>query len=409
MRQSRMFGFRFGFVSIMRSLLYLLVCTSLLLLSACNKEQPAATQQVPEVEIVEVIQKDVPIVHEWVGTTDGLVNATIRAQVTGYLIKQDYIEGDVVKKDQVLFEIDPRPFQAALDQAEGTLAQMRAQYNDAHANLLREKPLFDQGAISKQSLDTYVFADQSTEGQVLSAKAAVEKARLDLGFTKITSPIDGVAGIAKAQVGDLVGPSAQSGELTTVSTIDPIKVYYTINEQAYISWIKRFPSDPLSEARKLQIELILADGSVYPHKGKFYTIDREVDVRTGTLRVEALFPNPNNFLRPGQFVRARVLIDTKRGALLIPQRAVTELQGGYQVKVVGSENRVDIRSVKPGERYGSLWEIEDGLKAGERVIVEGVQKVKQGMVVNPKPFTSTSSAGPPEASTKPQPPATAGR
>ena len=405
-----MFGFRSGFGSIMRSPLYLLVCTSLLFLSACNKEQPVATRQPPEVEVVEVIQKDVPIVHEWVGTTDGLVNATIRAEVTGYLIKQDYNEGDVVKKDQVLFEIDPRPFQAALDQAEGTIVQMQAQYNDAHANLLREKPLFDQGAISKQSLDSYVFADQAAEGRVLSAKAAVEKARLDLGFTKITSPIDGVAGIAKAQVGDLVGPSVQGGELTTVSTIDPIKVYYTINEQAYISWMKRFPSDSLSEARKLQIELILADGSVYPHKGKFFTIDRQVDVRTGTLRVEALFPNPNNFLRPGQFVRARVLIDTKRGALLVPQRAVTELQGGYQVAVVGSENKVDIRSVKPGERYGSLWEIEDGLKPGERVVVEGIQKVKQGMVVNPKPVTPTSFVAVPEASPKPEHlPATAGR
>jgi membrane fusion protein, multidrug efflux system len=395
------FGIRSGFVIIMRSALCVLVCIAPLCLSACLKEQAAAPPRAPVVEIVEVVQKDVPIVHEWVGTTDGLVNATIRAEVTGYLIKQDYKEGDVVKKDQVLFEIDPRPFQAALDQAEGALTQMQAQYKDAHANFLREKPLFDQGAISKQSLDTYLFADQSAEGQVLSAKAAVEKARLDLGFTKITSPIDGVAGIAKAQVGDLVGPSVQGGELTTVSTIDPIKVYYSINEQAYISWMKRFPSDPLSEARKLQVELILADGSVYPYKGKFYTIDRQVDVRTGTLRVEALFPNPNNFLRPGQFVRARVLIDTKRKALLIPQRAVTELQGGYQVAVVDAENKVEIRNVKPGERYGSLWEIEDGLKSGERVVAEGIQKVKQGMVINPKPFTPASDAAAPQGSPNP--------
>ena len=405
-----MFGFRYGFGSIMRSPLHLLVCTSLFFLSTCSKEQPVATQQPPEVEIVEVIQKDVPIVHEWVGTTDGLVNATIRAEVTGYLTKQDYNEGDVVKKDRVLFEIDPRPFQAALDQAEGTLAQMEALYEDAHANLLRDKPLFDQGVLSKKSLDATVAAARSTKAQVLAAKAAVEKAQLDLGFTKIISPIDGVAGIAKAQIGDLVGPAVQGGELTIVSTIDPIKVYYTINEHAYIGWMKRFPSDSLSEAKKLQIELILEDGSLYPHKGKFYTIDRQVDVRTGTLRVEALFPNPNNFLRPGQFVRARVLIDTKRGALLIPQRAVTELQGGYQVAVVDSENKVDIRSVKPGERYDSLWEIEDGLKPGERVVVEGIQKVKQGMVVNPKPFTPTSSAAAPEASPKPEHlPATAGR
>ena len=230
----------------------------------------------------------------------------------------------------MLFEIDPRPFQAALDQAQGTLAQMEALYEDAHANLLRDKPLFDQDALARRDLDATVAAERSAEAQVLAAKAAVEKARLDLGFTKITSLIDGVAGLAKAQVGDLVGPAAQGGELTTVSTIDPIKVYYAINEQAYIDFMKRFPSDlasGLEQAQTAPVELILEDGSLYPYKGRFYAIDRQVDVRTGTLQVEALFPNPNNLLRPGQFARVRVLIDTKRGALLIPQRAVTELQG----------------------------------------------------------------------------------
>ena len=218
-----------------------------------------------------------------------------------------------------------------------------------------------------------------------------------MAFTKITSPIDGVAGIAKAQVGDLVGPAGQSGELTTVSTIDPIKVNFAVNEQTYIDFMKRFSTDfasGLEQAQKLQIELILEDGSLYPHKGKFYAIDRQVDVRTGTLRVEALFPNPNYFLRPGQFARVRVLIDTKKGALLIPQRAVTELQGMLPSgRGRTPDNKVDIRSVKPGERYGSLWEIEEGLKPGERVIAEGVQKVKQGMPVNPKPFAPASPAG----------------
>ena len=386
------FGIRFASIVIMRRTLWVLVCTAFLFLFACQKEQSATIPQPPVVEVADVVQKDIPIIHEWVGTTDGLINATIRAQVTGYLIKQDYKEGDQVEKGQVLFEIDPRPFQAALDQAQGTLAQRKAQYKDAHANRLRQKPLFDQGAISKQSLDSYVSADESADGQVLSAKAAVEKAQLDLGFTKITSPINGVSGLAKAQVGDLVGPAVQGGELTTVSTIDPIKVYYTINEQAYISWMKRFPSDSLAEAKKLQVELILDDGSIYPHKGKLYAIDRQVDVRTGTLRVEALFPNPNNFLRPGQFARVHVLIGTKEASLLIPQRAVTELQGGYQVVVVDTENKVDIRNVKPGERYGSLWEIQEGLEFGERVIVEGIQKVKPGMVVSAKPFSPTSEA-----------------
>ena len=406
------FEIGYKFVTIIRNGLLVFVCIALLWLSACSKEQPAALPP-PVVEVAEVVQKDVPIVDEWVGTTDGLVNATILAQVTGYLISQNYKEGDSVKKGQMLFEIDPRPFQAALDQAQGTLAQMEALYKDAHANLLRHQPLFDQGAISKESLDSYVSADKSAEGQVLAAKAAVEKAQLDLGFTKITSPIDGVAGIAKAQVGDLVGPAGQSRELTTVSTIDPIKVYCAINEQTYIKGMKRFATDlasGLEKVKKLQTELILEDGSIYPHQGRFYAIDRQVDVRTGTLRVAALFPNPNYFLRPGQFVRVRVLVDTKKGALLVPQRAVTELQGMYQVAVVDTGNKVDIRSVKPGERYGSLWEIEKGLKPGERVVAEGVQKVKQGMLVNPKPFVPSSPVAVPEATTKPEHlPATEGR
>ncbi|HMK34640.1 MAG TPA: efflux RND transporter periplasmic adaptor subunit [Desulfomonilaceae bacterium] len=397
----------------MRCALRVLVCTTLLFLSACGKEEPAVTLRPPVVEVAKVVEKDVPIVHEWVGTTIGLVNATIRAQVTGYLIKQDYKEGDLIKTGEVLFEIDPRPFQAILDQAKGTLVQMQARYRDAHANLLRQKPLFEQGAISKQSLDSYVAADQAAEGQVLSAKAAVEKAELDLGFTKITSPIDGVAGIAKAQVGDLVGPAVQGGELATVSTINPIKVKFAVNEQAYIDFMRRYSSEfttGLEQARKLRMELILADGSGYPYKGKFYAIGRHVDVRTGTIQVEALFPNPADFLRPGQFVRVHVFIATKRGALLVPQRAVNELQGGYQVAVVGTENKVDIRNVKPGGRYGSLWEIEDGLKPGERVVAEGIEQVKQGMLVNPKPFAPASNAAAPEASPKPEhPPATAGR
>jgi membrane fusion protein (multidrug efflux system) len=406
------FGIRSGFVMIIRSALCVLICTALLSLSACTKEQPATTLRAPEVEIVEVVQKDVPIVHEWVGTADGLVNATIRAQVTGYLISQNYNEGELVQKGQVLFEIDPRPFQAALDQAQATLAQMEALYEDAHANLLRDKPLFDQGVLAKKNLDATVASESSLRAQLLATKAAVEKARLDLGFTKITSLIDGVAGIAKAQVGDLVGPAVQGGELTTVSTINPIKVKFAVTEKAYIDFMRRFPSEAsgLEQARKLQVELILDDGSIYPHKGKVYAVNRQVDVRTGTLELEALFPNPANFLRPGQFARVRVLIDTKRGALLIPQRAVTELQGGYQVAVVGAENKVEIRSVKPGERYGSLWEIEEGLKPGERVVAEGVQKVKQGMLVNPKPFSPASSAAVPEASPKPEHlPATPGR
>ena len=399
-----------GSTIIRYSTVCIFVCMMLICLYACGKPKPAPTQPVV-VEVADVIQEDVPIIHEWVGTADGLVNATIRAQVTGYLIRQDYTEGDLVKKGDVLFEIDPRPFQATLDQMKGILAQMEATYENTEANLARVQPLAAQNALSKKDLDDASAAARSAKAAVVASQAAVEKARLDLGFTKIKSPIDGMAGIARTQVGDLVGQGVQGGELATVSTINPIKIYYTINEQAYIDFMKRFSSqaEGLQEAKKLEITLILGDGSVYPYKGTFYAIARRVDVRTGTFRVAALFPNPTNLLRPGQFARVHVLIGTKKGALLIPQRAVTELQGSYQVAVVGPANTVDIRTVKPGERYGSQWEIDQGLKLGERVVAEGVQKMKQGMLVNPKPFAQASTAAP-TVSTKPEDrPATVGR
>jgi len=364
----------------------IIFCSVSLFLAGCKKEQKPAPPP-PVVEVMEVIQRDIPIQHEWVGTTDGMVNATIRAQVTGYLIRQNYKEGDLVKKGQVLFEIDPRPFQAALDQAKGALAQQEAQYENARANLARVRPLAEQNALSKKDLDDSIGTEQSALAAVTAAKAAVEKARLDLGFTKITSLIDGMAGLARAQVGDLIGP-AQAGELTTVSTINPIKVYFTISEQAYIDFMKQFSSEAafLEHARKLELELVLAEGSLYPYKGTIYAYDREVNVRTGTLRVAALFPNPADLLRPGQFVSVRVLLGTKKGALLVPQRAVTELQGSYQVAVLGTDNRIDIRTVKAGDLAGSFWIIDEGLKPGERIVVEGVQKVKQGIAVTAKPF-----------------------
>ncbi len=371
------------------------VCLAAALICACRAEKQAAPQPPPEVEVAQVVTRDVPIISEWVGATDGLVNATIRAQVTGYLIAQDYTEGDLVKKGSTLFRIDPRPFRDALDQALGTLAQLTAQHENAQANLARVKTLAAENALSKKDLDDATGAEQSTAAAVVAAQAAVEKARLDLDFTRLVSPIDGIAGLARAQVGDLVGPS-QGAELATVSTIDPIKVYYTINEQAYIDFMKQFPSRAagIEAARKLDIELILADGSSYPYKGKFYAFDRQVDVRTGTLRVAATFPNPRSLLRPGQFVRVLVQRGTRKQATLIPQRAVTEFQGGFQVAVVGADNRVDVRPVKPGERVDSLWVIESGLKPGERVVAEGTGKVKQGMAVTPKPFVFPSSADP---------------
>jgi len=377
-------------------------CVTMIFLSACGKSKPAPPPP-PVVEVADVIQKDVPIIHEWVGTTDGLVNATIRAQVTGYLIRQNYTEGDLVKKGDVLFEIDPRPFQAALNEVKGNLAQLEATYENAEANLARVQPLAAEDALSQKDLDDATAASRNAKAAVFSAQAAVEKARLDLGFTTIISPIDGMAGLAKAQVGDLVGPAVQGGELTTVSTINPIKVYYTLNEQAYIAFMKGFSSRAAGHEKlmKLEITLILADGSLYPQKGRIYAVDRQIDETTGTVRVATLFPNPTNILRPGQFARVHVLIGTKRGALLIPQRAVTELQGSYEVAVVGPGDTVDIRSVTPGERYGTLWEIDEGLKRDERVVAEGVQRVKQGMHVNPKPFAPASTAVP-KVSPKPQ-------
>src|SRR5208337_751650 len=276
---------------------FIFCCSIFIFLTGCKKEQKPAPPP-PVVEVLEVIQKDVPIRHEWVGTTDGMVNATIRAQVTGYLIRQNYKEGDMVKKGQVLFEIDPRPFQAAFDQTMGDLARQEAQYENARANLARVRPLAEQNALSKKDLDDSIGAEQSALAAVTAARATVDKARLDLGFTKITSLIDGMAGLAKAQVGDLIGP-AQAGELTTVSTINPIKVYFTVTEQAYIDFVKQFSSEAafLEGARKLKLELILTEGSLYPYKGTIYAFDREVNLRTGTLRVAALFPNPVNLLR----------------------------------------------------------------------------------------------------------------
>jgi len=409
MEQPEKVGLRFLAVWILR-LLWVLACLAAIFLASCRKERPAPPR-IQEVEVVQVIRRDVPITHEWVATADGLVNATIRAQVTGYLIRQVYREGDFVRKGQLLFEIDPRKFKAALDQAKGELARQQAQHADAKANFDRVKPLVAQNALSRKDLDDAIGLEQSTLAAVIAAKAAVENAQISLGFTRVTSLIDGVAGLAKAQVGDLVGPAVQGGELTTVSTIDPIKVYYTIPEQAYINFMRQYSSEAtgLSAARLLGIDLILADESRYPYPGSFYAIDRQVNVRTGTLRVEALFPNPRNLLRPGQFGRVLVHLGTRKGALLVPQRAVTELQGNYQVAVVGGDNRVEIRPVQAGERVGSLWVIDQGLQPGERVVAEGVQKVTQGVSVQPRPFTLASTPLPAPTGKSAGRPATGGR
>jgi membrane fusion protein (multidrug efflux system) len=334
---------------------------------------------------------DVPIYHEWVGTLDGLVNATIRAQVAGYLLTQNYREGDVIKKGDMLFEIDPRPFQAALDQTKGLLAQAEARSGKTELDVKRYAPLVKDKAISQEEYDDAVQADLEAKAAVLSTKAQVEQAQLNLGFTRITSPIDGIASIAKGQMGDLVGPA--TGELTTVSTIDPIKAYYNVTEQAYINFAKRFPdeSDRLARLKELETQLILADGTVYPRLGHICAPERAIGATTGALRLEALFPNPHNSLRPGQFVRVRVKFDVRHDALLVPQRAVSELQGAYQVAVVGADNKAHILPVTVGERSGGLWIIDHGLEPRQRIVVEGLQKIRDGATVSPTNFVLAST------------------
>ncbi len=359
----------------------LLFCGIVLLLPGCKKAQTTESPSPPLVEVAKVIERDVPVYSEWTASTDGFVNATIRAQVQGYLISRDYREGDVVRKGQVLFKIDPRSFQATLEQAKGQLTEQRARWETAKANLERIKPLVEQNAVSKKDLDDAVGAEQATMAAVLAAQAVVDRAQVNLDFTRIISPIDGIAGIARAQLGDLVGPGSIE-ELTTVSTVNPIKVYIPMSEREYLQYVQSGPG----RTGRMPLEMILADGSTHPHKGTFAFADRQVDVRTGTIKVAALFPNPGNILRPGQFTRVRAQTMIRRGALLVPQRAVMQLQGGYQMAVVGPDNKVVIRPVKVSGQVGGFSTIDEGLKPGEQVIAEGLQKVKDGTTVTVRPF-----------------------
>ena len=358
-----------------------LACLALFFAAGCEKAAPTAPPA-PVVDVMTVAPKDVPVFKEWVGSLDGDVNATIRPQVTGYLIKQNYREGDFVKKGQVLFEIDPRTFKAAVDQAAAVRAQQQANYTTAAAGLARVKPLAAKNALSQKDLDDATGSDLAARAGLDQATAALETAKLNLSFTKITSPIDGVAGIAKAQIGDLLSPSSTT-ELTTVSTLDPIKVYINISEREYLKFIGKNPDATPGD---ITLSLILLDGSTYPKTGKFSLLNRQVDTTTGTFKVGAQFPNPDGHLRPGQFAKVRAMQKVLKDALLVPQRAVTEVQGKYLMAVVGEGSKIDIRQVKPGERIGSEWIISEGLKPGESIVVEGTQKVKPGAVVKPKPF-----------------------
>jgi RND family efflux transporter MFP subunit len=369
-----------------------------LFINGCEQPNEQAAASPPMVEVTEVIQKDVPIQQEWVGTLDGMVNAQINAQVTGYLIKQNYKEGELVKKGQLMYEIDPRTFQANLDQEKSNLARQQAVLKTAQLDLERIKRLLPEKAVSVRDRDNAVGREAAAQAEVLAAEAAVEKAKLDLGFTRIASPIAGVAGISKAQLGDLVGPGSASNVLTSVSQVEPIRAYLGLSEQQYLQFAReKINHDQRQEP--IPLELILADGTTYPYGGKFYFAGRQVDVNTGTIQVAVLFPNPGNLLRPGQFAKIRAVIKTETGALLVPQQAVTQLQSKFQIAVVNSGNTVDIRLVKPGERAGSLWIINEGLKPGDRVIVEGLQKVRNGMKVTPKPYTQPLETAPAPPST----------
>jgi membrane fusion protein, multidrug efflux system len=378
---------------------------SLIVLSfapGCSRKAPQAGPAAPEVLVTTVQPRDVPRVIERVATLDGFINANINAQVQGYLVSRDYKEGSVVKKGDLLFQIDPRPFEAALAQAKGTLAKDQANRVKGDADEKRAIDLFNKKVISDQERDTAVAAAGSSRANVEADEAAVKQAELNLGYTKITSPIDGVAAISTAQVGDLVSPS--TGTLTTVSQTDPIKAIVSAGEGPFTDFISRHPEADERQryVSTLEFELILGNGSVYPKKGKFYALDRNLDPKTGSIRYEVTFPNTGNNLRPGQFGKVRFVADMKKGAMVIPQEAVNELQGNFQVAVVDQNNKVSIRPIKMGERIDSLWEVTDGLKPGDRVVVQGVQKAREGSTVTPKEWTPPAQSPVPAASPSPQ-------
>jgi membrane fusion protein (multidrug efflux system) len=369
---------------------------ALIVLSTGCKKEEGPPPAPPTVEVVAVTQRDVPIYRESVGTLAGDVNATISAQVTGYLISRDYTEGTAVTNGQVLFQIDPKPFQADLDKAESQLAQARATEKKYALMVDRYRPLAKTEAISQQELDDAVQNQAAAQANIEAAQAAVQQAKLNLGFTSILSPVDGMAGLAsaQAQVGNLVGPS--TGALTTVTTVDPMRAYFTVDQRLLTELQERI----LAEGKKLgtsegpPLELTLATGSVYPLKGRIRFKDNQVDVKTGTVRLVGEFPNPDRLLVPGMFISVRALIGTVTNALLVPQRAVTEMQGRYLVAVVGADNKVSIRPVTTGERVGQEWVIAGHVKPGDRVVAEGIQKVRDGVLVNPVPFTEKLAGAP---------------
>jgi RND family efflux transporter MFP subunit len=371
-----------------RTPLALLAAVLLVNALACSNSEvrAAAPPPPPVVEVAPVVQKDVPVQGEWVGTLQGYVNAQISPQVSGYLIRQDYHEGSFVKKGQLLFEIDPRPFQAVLDQAKGQLAQAQAQMANANINVNRDVPEAEAHAIPQSQLDNDTQSLLAAKATVEADEAAVEQAALNLGYTKVISWIDGIAGITTVQVGNFVG---QSTVLTAVSQVNPIKVYFPISEQEYLRLADGAAPgsvDFMARASRIPLKLTLADGSTYPHPGKIIFADRQVDVTTGTIQIVGEFPNSKNVLRPGQYARVQAPTGNIKGALLVPQSAVSQLQGANQVTVISADNRAQLRTVQLGPTVGTLWVVTSGLKPGEGVVAIGAEKVKDGQQVNRKPY-----------------------
>jgi membrane fusion protein (multidrug efflux system) len=358
--------------------------------AGCQKKAPPPPPP-PKVEVLTVLPRDVPIYQEWIATLDGYPNAQIHAQVSGYLKTQNYQEGGVVKHGDLLFEIDPRPFQAALDQALAKQHQDEAQLEKTALDVKRFTPLARTQAISQQQLDDAVQANLVAKAGVTADKAAVESAQLNLGFTRIISPVDGVAGLAQAQIGDLVGPT--TGTLTTVSTVNPLRAYFNISEQFYLAFFRPGGSGARGTLRENPVQLILADGSTFPTAGKWIITGRNVDPSTGTIEAAAEFENPDNFLRPGQHALVRAQTEMRSGALAVPQRAVIELQGAYQVAVVDAADMAHFKNVRVGQQIGTEWLIESGLQPNDRVVVEGTQKVKDGVKVQPVEYNAGAGKG----------------
>ncbi len=365
--------------------LLLLLGISFQLLVGCEKKEAAAPPSPPAVKVVDVVQRDVPIYSEWVAQLNGDTNAEIVPKIQGYLLKQNYKEGFLVQKGQLLFEIDPRPFEAALDQAKAQLAVAKAELSRAETDRARDTPLAAQNAIPQKQLDNDIAAEAAAKAQVAAAEAVVAQAQLNLEWTKVYSPIDGVAGVATAQVGDLVGPTTK---MTTISKVNPIRAYFSISENAYLQNAARISAviAGATKGKTSSVEYIQANEIPYGSTGRIILVNREVSSQTGTIQFAAEFPNPEATLRPGGFGRVRIKTGDNKNALLVPQVAVIEVQSAYQVVVIGPDNKASYRSVKVGDRVGSDWIITDGLKPGEKVIAEGFQRVREGMTVNPEPF-----------------------